>query len=111
MARCSGAANGLAGSPTRQRAFRLPVNEAGIFDFQLERIQPVARRWLVRRGIVHDRNSLLSSFGAKLMNAQQERWDTLKFAGSATVFKSYDHWHERLWRRIDIEGIDSPRSD
>lgn len=88
-----------------------PVSKEGAFDFRLESIRRVPRRWLLRRGMAIDRTALWMSVGAKIINAEEERWNTLKFAATATLLRHYDHWHEHLWRRIDIKGIDRPRAD
>jgi GT2 family glycosyltransferase len=88
-----------------------PVSVAGRFDFRLDSIQRVGRQWLVRRGIAQDRDSLWMSVGAKVINAEQERWDLLKFAATSTPLNKYASWHERNWRPIDVEGIDRPRFD
>lgn len=88
-----------------------PVASPGEFDFRLASVERVARTALVRRGFGYDRNALLLSLGAKIVNAEEERWDTLKFAASATPFKDYAEWHRRLYRPFDIEDLDRPRSD
>lgn len=87
------------------------VNSAGPFAFRLDSVQNLARRDLIRRGLVYDRSSLLSSLGAKFLNARDERWELLKFAASATPLKGYAEWYARLYRRIDIDGLDHPRND
>jgi len=69
-------------------------------------------RWdLVRYGLAYDRDSLLLSIGAKIINAKEERWETLKFAASATPLEAYDEWYRRLHRPIDINGLDRARHD
>jgi len=88
-----------------------PVNRAGPFEFRLAPVESLSRRDLVRRGLVYDRGSLLLSLGAKIINAREERREMLKFAASATPFDQYDQWYRRLYRPIDIDGLDRPRSD
>ena len=88
-----------------------PVNRPGIFDFRMDSIRSVARRDLVRRGFGYDRGALMQSLGAKIINAKEERWETLKFAASATPLEDYNEWYRRLYRPIDIKGLDHLRSE
>lgn len=77
--------------------------------FRIDSIDTVSRTALVRRGLVYDRHSLAQSLGAKIINAKEERWDMLRFAGTATPLDDYDAWHRRLVRAFDPGGLD--RSD
>jgi GT2 family glycosyltransferase len=98
--------------PDRATAISIsPASRAGPFDFRLVAVETLARRDLIRRGLFYDRSSLLLSLGAKIINAKEERREMLKFAASATPFENYDEWHRRLYRPIDIKGLDRPQSD
>jgi GT2 family glycosyltransferase len=88
-----------------------PVARAGPFAFQLDSIESLVRRDLIKRGLTNDPNSLFSSFTAKLVNAREERWELLKFAAGATPLADYAEWHRRLYRPIDLTGLDRPRSN
>lgn len=77
--------------------------------FRIDSIETVSRTALVRRGLVYDRHSLAQSLGAKIINAKEERWDMLRFAGTATPLDEYDAWHKRLVRAFDADDLD--RSD
>lgn len=88
-----------------------PVRETGPFQFRLESIESVPRAFLVKRGIRYDKWSLMQSIGAKVINADEERWDTLRFAATATALEDYDAWYRRNYRPLDLDGIDRPRSD
>ena len=86
-----------------------PVKMPGRFDFRLDSVKHVSRPSLVRRGVLYDRKMLLLSVGAKIINADEERWETLKFASSATPFQAYDQWFRQRERPFDIDGLDRPR--
>jgi GT2 family glycosyltransferase len=88
-----------------------PTGAAGPFAFHIDGIDPISRGYLVGRGLGSDRHALLQSIGAKLIFAQQERWETLKFAASSTPLNRYDDWHRRLYRPLDLNGLDRPRTD
>lgn len=88
-----------------------PVKTFGRFDFRLDSITPISRRSLLQRGLLYDRKSLLLAVGGKIINAEEERWETLKFAASATPFEAYDQWYRQRERPVDIGGIDCPRAD
>jgi len=88
-----------------------PVARIGPFGFRIDAIEPVSRRRLVRRGLSFDPGSLAQSFGAKIINAREERWESLKFASSATPFDDYHDWHSRLARASEPDGLDRPRAD
>ncbi len=88
-----------------------PRGTPGAFGFQLDSAERFRRHRLMRRGIEFDPFSLLQSVGAKLINATEERWETLKFAASATPFEDYAEWHRSLYREIDLNGLDRPRTD
>jgi GT2 family glycosyltransferase len=88
-----------------------PAGAAGPFSFRIDGIEPISRRHLVGRGLLSNRHALLQSIGAKLIFAQQERWETLKFAASSTPLDRYDDWHRRLHRPLDLNGLDRPRTD
>ena len=88
-----------------------PAGAAGPFAFHIDGIDPISRGYLVGRGLGSDRHALLQSIGAKLIFAQQERWETLKFAASSTPLDRYDDWHRRLYRPLDLNGLDRPRTD
>lgn len=74
--------------------------------FRIDSIETISRTALVRRGLIYDRHSLAQSLGAKIINAREERWDMLRFAGTATPLEEYDAWHKRLVRRFDAGGLD-----
>lgn len=88
-----------------------PVKCPGRFDFRLDSVTRVSRPSLIRRGLRYDRKSLLLAVAAKVINAKEERWETLKFAGSATPFEEYDQWSRQRERPLDTDGIDRPRVD
>jgi len=107
-----GAGEWIGRIPDRTTAISVsPVNEVGPFDFRLVGVEDVARHRLARRGLTYDRDALLLAVGAKIINAKEERWELLKFAGSATPFEDYAAWHRRLYRPIDLDGLDRPRCD
>lgn len=74
--------------------------------FRIDSIETVSRTALVRRGLVYDRHSLAQSLGAKIINAKEERWDMLRFAGTATPLEEYDAWYKRLVRVFDAGDLD-----
>jgi len=86
-----------------------PIKCPGRFEFRLDRVRRVSRPSLVRRGILYDRKSLMLSVGAKIINADEERWETLKFASSATPLDEYDQWYRQRERAIELDGLDRPR--
>jgi GT2 family glycosyltransferase len=88
-----------------------PIGGAGPFAFQLDSIESLMRRDLIKRGFANDPNSLFSSFTAKLVNAREERWELLKFAAGATALADYAEWHRRLYRPLNLAGLDRPRSN
>jgi len=107
-----GSGEWIARVPDRTRSISIsPVGAPGLFRFRLDSVERLARRQLVKRGVFYDRHALMQSIGAKIINAEEERWDTMRFAATATPLEDYGEWHRRLYRPFDAEGLDRPRSD
>jgi GT2 family glycosyltransferase len=88
-----------------------PVAKAGRFDFVIDAIEAVPRTSLFADGLRREPAWALVAAGARLIQARQEAQQDLKFAIGATSFEDYDSWHRGLARPLDLDGIDSPRSD
>ncbi len=88
-----------------------PSNRLGPFSFQVENIDALTRRELIRTGLRTDPPWALWSLRSRLLNSREEAWQALKYARGGTRLDRYDEWRARFARPVDLAGFDRPRSD
>ena len=79
--------------------------------FRIDRVSPLSRLGLLRRGLRHDWRWVYWTVRSRLLDSRQEAWQALKFASPPTPLQDYGAWRARLARPLDPDGLDRMHAD
>jgi O-antigen biosynthesis protein len=88
-----------------------PARRLGPFSFRVDSVETVSRHRMLQAGMLSDMPWALWALRSRLLNAREESWQALKYAAGGTRLERYDEWRARLYRPLDLKGIDRPRRD
>jgi GT2 family glycosyltransferase len=88
-----------------------PGRRLGPFSFRLERLEPMWRLDLLRRGLMHDPPWFIWALRSRLIDSREEAWQALKYSIGGTPLARYGEWHARMARPLELDGFDRPRAD
>lgn len=88
-----------------------PTNRLGRFDFQVEAIRNVTFAARLAGGLRRRPGVALRAVLSRLLGGARESDAYLDVATGFTPIGSYEAWRNARARRIDLEGVDAPRSD
>src|SRR3954451_1083957 len=69
-----------------------PVDQPGLFGFEIEYCRPVHRMRLLRRALRTDHKTTAMALGARLINARQETRQALMFSRGGIAIARYARW-------------------
>jgi O-antigen biosynthesis protein len=78
---------------------------------RIDRVSPLSRLGLLRRGLRHDWRWVYWTVRSRLLNSRQEAWQALKFASPPTALQDYGAWRAGLVRPFDPGGLDLTHAD
>jgi O-antigen biosynthesis protein len=79
--------------------------------FRIDRVSPLSRIGLLRRGLRRDWRWVYWTVRSRLLDSRQEAWQALKFAAPPTPLQDYGAWRLRLARPLDPGGLDRRHAD
>ena len=88
-----------------------PVARPGRFAFRLNSVSSVWRANLASKGFWRNPHWLLWAMRSRLVNSRREEWQAASFATSGMPVSHYTQWRARFDRPLEIDGLDSPRTD
>jgi GT2 family glycosyltransferase len=80
-------------------------------SFRIDRVNPLSRIGLLRRGLRRDWRWVYWTVRSRLLDSRQEAWQALKFAAPPTPLQDYGAWRLRLARPFDPGGLDHRHAD